>query len=144
MCNSKKGPIECGILYLHSMASPRINEDFRKHLEPFVRLCHASGHKPISALLVSTLWPHDEGETEVYQRTKDLESHFERTATSAIYRIPCSARFDGSRSSACDAIDALILDMQKTTPRTTNNSIDGSAPRLCLTLPGCSLFTFDF
>ncbi|KAF8811035.1 hypothetical protein BYT27DRAFT_7185145 [Phlegmacium glaucopus] len=145
----KEKPIECGILYLHSMASPRMNEDFRKHLDPFVKLCHASGHRPISALLVSTMWPHHESEAEVYQRTKDLEKHFEKTATSAIYRIPCSVRFDGSRSSACNAIDVLILEMQKNTWRTRNtstlnaHSIDNSAPRLRLTLPGCSLFIFD-
>jgi len=111
VCSGTKGPIECGILYMHSMASPRINEDFGRHLEPFVGLCHARGHRPISALLVSTLWPNA-GETEVYQRTENLEGHFKRTATPSIYRIPCSVRFDGSRSSACDAIDVLMSDMQ--------------------------------
>ena len=59
-------------VYLHSMASQIINEIFNKHLDPFVNLCHACGHKPTSVLLVSTMW-YDGGENvgtiEMYEKT---------------------------------------------------------------------------
>ena len=106
------------IIYLHSMASQRMNERFNKYLDPFVNLCHACGHKPTSVLLVSTLW-YDGGEnigtTEMYEKTLELEEHFQKAASSTIhfFLIPCSVRFDGShdRVSVCNAIDLLILNM---------------------------------
>ena len=101
------------------MASQRMNERFNKYLDPFVNLCHACGHKPSSVLLVSTLWydDNDESGTEVYEKTLELEEHFQKTATgnSAIHSIPYSVRFDGRHDqiSACNAIDLLMLDMMQ-------------------------------
>ena len=46
-----EGPVDSGIIYLHSMASQRMNERFNKYLDPFVNLCHACGYKPTSVLL---------------------------------------------------------------------------------------------
>ena len=92
------------------MALQIMNEIFNKHLNPFVNLCHARGHKPTSVLLVSTMW-YDGGEnvgtTEMYEKTLEME---EKVASSAIHLIPYSVRFDVShdRISACDGID---LDM---------------------------------
>jgi hypothetical protein len=107
-------PGGCGIIYLHSMASQRMNEKFNQNLEPFVNLCHACGHKPTSVLLVSTLWYDGESENtiEMYEKTLELEEHFQK-ASSAIHLIPYSVRFDGSHDqiSACNAIDLLMLDM---------------------------------
>ena len=97
------------------MASQRMNENFNKHLDPFVNLCHAYGHKPTSVLLVSTLW-YGENETEMYKKTSELEEHFQKAAASSVIRsIPYSVRFDGSRDqiSACNAIDLLVLDMMQ-------------------------------
>ena len=112
----KPVPVNSGIIYLHSMASQRMNEKFNKYLDPFVNLCHACGHKPTSVLLVSTLWyDDDESEKEMYEKTLELEEHFQKAAGSAIHSIPYSVRFDGSRDqvSACNAIDLLMLDMMQ-------------------------------
>ena len=103
--------------YLHSMASQIMNEIFNKHLNSFVKLCHARGHKPNSVLLVSTM-SYDGGENvgtiDMYEKTLELEEIFQKVASSAIFLIPYSVRFDGShdRISACDAID---LDMVHST-----------------------------
>ena len=83
-----------------------MNEIFNKYLDPFVNLFHPCGHKPISMLLVSTMWYNDGGEnvgtTEMYEKTMELKG----AASSAIHLIPYSVRFDGSHDqiSACDAI----------------------------------------
>ena len=108
------GPVNSGILYLHSMASQRMNENFNKYLDPFVNLCNTCGHKPTSVLLVSTLW-YDESETEMYEKTLELEEHFQKAASSAIHSIPYSVRFHGSHDqiSACNAVDLLMLDMMQ-------------------------------
>ena len=58
------------------MASQIMNEIFNKHLNPFVNLCHARGHKPTSVLLVSTMWYDgggNVGSTELYEKTLELE-----------------------------------------------------------------------
>ena len=95
------------------MASQIMNEIFNKRLDLFVNLCHARGHKPTSVLLVSTMW-YDGGEnvrtTEIYEKTLEVEEHFQMASSSAIHLIPCSVPFDGSHDqiSACDAVD---LDM---------------------------------
>ena len=114
ICSCPNGPVSSGIIYLHSMASKRINEDFNKHLEPFVNICHTCGHKPTSVLLVSTLW-YDENETEMYKKTTELEERFQKAAGSAIRSIPYSVRFDGGHDqlSAYNAIDLLVLDMMQ-------------------------------
>ena len=74
---------------MHSMASQRMNEIFNKYLDPFVNLCRTCGHKPTSVLLVSTMW-YDGGEnvgtTEMYEKTLELEEHFEMAGSSAILR----------------------------------------------------------
>ena len=110
---------------MHSMATQRMNEKFNKYLDPFVKLCHECGHKPTSVLLVSTLWFDDDdddgdgssksGTTGMYEKTLELEEHFQKAATSGIHSIPYSVRFDGSRDqmSACNAIDLLMLDMMQ-------------------------------
>lgn len=101
------------------MASQRMNEKFNKYLDPFVNLCHACGHKPTSVLLVSTLWYDDDDESgtdsEMYEKTLELEEHFQKAAGSAIHSIPYSVRFDGSHDqiSACNAVDLLMLDMMQ-------------------------------
>jgi len=109
--SSEEGPINSGIIYLHSMASHRVNEDFKKNLDPFVKLCHESGHKPTSVLLVSNLW-YDESEEETYKKTLELEELFQKAASSAIRSIQHSIRFDESQISVYNAIDLLMLDMQ--------------------------------
>lgn len=107
-----EGPINSGIIYLHSMAQQRENESFKEKLDFFVKLCHEFGHKPTSVLLVSTLW-YNESEEEMYEKTSELEELFQEVASSsAIRSIPYSIRFDQSQISACDAIDLLMLDMQ--------------------------------
>ena len=116
-------PLKCGIIYLHSMASQRMNEKFNKHLDPFVNLCHICGHKPTSVLLVLTLWCDGESETtEMYERTLELEEHFQNATSSesSIHVIPYSVRFDGSHDqiSACNAIDLLMMDMEESMPTT--------------------------
>ena len=112
MYSCPEGPVNSGIIYLHSMASHRMNEGFKKYLDPFVKICYECGHKPTSVLLVSTLWS-DESEAEVYEMTTELEGHFQRAASSiAIHPISYSVRFDESQVSACDAVDILMLDMQ--------------------------------
>ena len=71
---------------------------------------------PTSVLLVSTIrydGGGNVGTTEMYEKTLELEEHFQKAASSAIHLIPYSVRFDGShdRISACDAIN---LDMMHT------------------------------
>jgi hypothetical protein len=98
------------------MASQRMNEKFDKHLDHFVNLCHACGHKPTSVLLVSTLWYDGESGTKIYENTLEMEEHFQKAAAgSAIHSIPYSVRFDGRHDqiSACNAIDLLMLDMMQ-------------------------------
>ena len=95
------------------MASQIMNEIFNKHLNPFINLCHARGHKPTSVPLVSTMWydgDENVGTTEIYEKTLEVEEHFQMASSSAIHLIPYSVPFDGSHDqiSACDAID---LDM---------------------------------
>ena len=100
-----------------------MNEKFNKHLDPFVNLCHICGHKPTSVLLVLTLWCDGESETtEMYERTLELEEHFQKAtgSESSIHVIPYSVRFDGSHDqiSACNAIDLLMMDMEESMPTT--------------------------
>ena len=65
---------------------------------------------------MSTLW-YDGGEnvgtTEMYEKTLELEEHFQKAASVAIYLISYSIRFDGSldRISACNAIELLMLEI---------------------------------
>ena len=65
------------------MASQRMNEIFNKHLDPFVNLCRACGHRPTSVLLVSTTWydgAENVGTTEMYEKTLELEEIFQMGA----------------------------------------------------------------
>jgi len=104
--NCRGKSVDLGILYLHAML-PRMNEGFDKHLDPFVKLCHGKGHRPISALLVSTRWPNrGAAESEI----KKLEEGF-GDAAADIRKIPVSIRFDNSHDSACKAIKALLQDI---------------------------------
>ena len=115
ICSCPEGPVNSGIIYLHSMASQRMDEDFNKHLDHFIDLCHTCKHKPTSVLLVSTQW-YDVDEKERYEKTSELEDYFQNaTASSAVRSIPYSIRFDGSRDqiSACNAIDLLMLDIMQ-------------------------------
>jgi len=106
-CTGKS--VNSGILYLHAMR-PRLNEGFNKHLDPFVKLCHDKGHQPISALLLSTMWPPNRG-SEESAHIKELEQHF-RNSAADIRKIPDSRRFDSSsHKSATEAIDALLEDI---------------------------------
>ena len=117
-CSCREGPISSGILYLHSMSSQRINEDFKEHLDPFVTLCRTCGHRPISVLLVSTMWSQDESEADVNKITKELEERFKKSAPSSIHPVPYAVRFDENKISARNAIDSLVLDMQQNAWRT--------------------------
>ena len=107
------GPVDSGIIYLHSMASQRITDDFKKHFDFFVTLCHASGHRPTSALLVPTMWPSKENEAYAVEKTRELEEHFKKITPSSIRPIPYSVRFEGSRITACKAINSLILEIEQ-------------------------------
>ena len=96
------------------MTSPRAtdlekNYDFLK----FVTLCHAGGHRPTSALLVSTMWPSKKSEAYVIGKSRILEEHFKKSTPSSIHPIPHSVCFDGSRAAACKAINSLILDIEQ-------------------------------
>ena len=42
-------------------------------------------------------------------KRRGLEEHFKKTITPSIRPIPSSVRFDGSRITACNASDSLIL-----------------------------------
>ena len=95
------------------MASQRITDDFKKHFDLFVTLCHASGHRPTSALLVPTMWPSKENEAYAIEKTRELEEHFKKTIPSSIRPIPYSVRFEGSRITACKAINSLILEIEQ-------------------------------
>ena len=95
------------------MASQRITDDFKKQFDFFVTLCRASGHRPTSALLVSNMWPSKDSEACVTEKTRALEEHFKKTAPSSIRPIPYSIRFDGSRGTACNAINSLILEIEQ-------------------------------
>ena len=108
-----EGPVDSGIIYLHSMASQRITDDFKKQFDFFVTLCRAGGHRPTTALLVSNMWPSKESEASVIEKTRQLEEHFKKTTPSSIRPIPYSVRFDGSRITACKAIDSLILGIEQ-------------------------------
>ncbi|KAF8811036.1 hypothetical protein BYT27DRAFT_7185146 [Phlegmacium glaucopus] len=107
--NCRGKSVDSGILYLHAML-PRLNEGFDKHLDPFIKLCHEKGHRPISALLISTMWPTNRG-TEESAHIKELEEHF-RKSTADVRKMPNSRRFDmSSHNSAIGAIDALLQDI---------------------------------
>ena len=95
------------------MASPRITDDFKKHFDLFVTLCHACGHRPTTALLVSTMWSSKESETDVIEMTRELEDRFEMATPPSIRPIPYSIRFDGDRITACKAINSLILEIEQ-------------------------------
>ena len=95
------------------MASQRITDDFKKHLDFFVTLCQAGGHRPTTALLVSTMWPFKGSEADVIQMTRELEEHFKNAAPSSLRPIPSSVRFDGSRGTACKAINSLVLEIEQ-------------------------------
>ena len=123
------------------MSPPRINEDFRRHFDPFVKLCHECGHSPSSALVVTTLWPDGESEEKVRERTEDLEEKFQKTATSEIYRISESFRFDGSRLSACEAIDLLTKDILRRTRDTIRPTHSISIPHLRRTVSDSELYS---
>ena len=103
------------------MASQRITDDFKKHFDFFATLCHAGGHRPTSALLVSTMWPSKESEADVIGKTRELEEHFKKTTPSSIRPIPYSVRFDGSRITACKAINSLILEIEQDVKRSTES-----------------------
>ena len=90
--------------------TPRLNERFDKHLDPFVRLCHNKNHKPISALLVTTMW-FNHGIPEQSERKKNLEEHFKQSSAD-IRKIPTSMRFDnGKIESACAVLNTLLEDI---------------------------------
>ena len=106
--------MDSGIIYLHSMASERITDDFKKQFDSFVALCRAGGHRPTSALLVSNMWPSNKSEAYVIDRTRELEEHFKKITTPSMIRpIPSSIRFDGNRITACRAINSLILEIEQ-------------------------------
>ena len=88
---------------------PRLNEGFDKHLDPFIKLCHDKDHRPVSALLLTTI----QGPTEVPGCRKELEEHFKKAAAD-IHKIPTSMRFNNDHKSACEAIDALLKDIMVT------------------------------
>ena len=94
------------------MASRRITDEFKKQFDFFVTLCRAGGHRPTSALLVSNIWPSKESEADVIEKTRKLEEHFRKTAPSSIRPIPSSVIFDGSRTTACKAINSLMLEIE--------------------------------
>lgn len=111
ICSCPEGPVDSGIIFLHSMASePGREEIFKKYLDPLVTLCLTKRHRPTTALLVTTMWTHREGELAVIGQ---LEEFFKNNAPSTIRTIPESVRFDGSRASACMAIDSLMMEIQR-------------------------------
>ena len=130
ICSRPRGPpLKCGIIYLHSMVSQRMNEGFINY-----------GHKPTSVLFVSSLW-HDGGEdvgtTEMYEKTFELEGYFQKAASSAIHDlIPYSVRFDGchDRISAHNAIDLVIFDIYDEVLCLTSSLTISDLPLLCLGL----------
>jgi len=65
-------------------------------------------HKPISALLVTTMWFTPE--TEDPGHREELEQHFQNTVAD-IRKMPTSMCFDTSHKSACEAINALLEDI---------------------------------
>jgi hypothetical protein len=95
------------------MASQIITDGFEKQFDSFVTLCRASGHRPTSALLVSNMWPSNESEAYVIEKTRELEEHFKKTTPSSIRPIPSSVRFDENRITACKAIDSLIQEIEQ-------------------------------
>jgi hypothetical protein len=97
---------------MHAMM-PRLNEGFDKHLDPFIKLCHIKNHKPLSALLVTTMWSKSVRSEEFGHKDikEDLEKHFKRISAD-IRKIPISMRFNnGDNESACVAINALLKDI---------------------------------
>ncbi|KAF8956323.1 hypothetical protein BDZ97DRAFT_194509 [Flammula alnicola] len=81
---------DTGILYLHAMKL-RLNESFNKHLDPFVKLCHNREHRPLSVLLVSTMWSESDNEDNVAILTKELESNFQTPGN--IDKIPSRSTY---------------------------------------------------
>ena len=76
-----EGPVDSGIIYLHSISSQRITDNFKIQFDIFVTLHRASGHRPTTALLVSNMWSHKESEASVIERMKVSEHHFKNTIT---------------------------------------------------------------
>ena len=60
------------------------------------------------------------------EKTKVLEDHFKKTITLSLIRpIPSSVRFDGSRITACNASDSLILRIEQ------DVKLQGSGATIC-------------
>ena len=59
------------------------------------------------------MWSSKESEATVIEKTKVLKEHFKKTITPSIRPIPSSVRFDGSRITACNASDSLILGIEQ-------------------------------
>ena len=59
------------------------------------------------------MWSSKESEASAIEKTKVLEEGFKNTITRSIPQIPSSARFDGSRITACKAIDSLIQEVEQ-------------------------------
>ena len=91
---------------------PRLNEGFDRHLQPFITLCNKRNHKPISALLVTTMRPSLK--TEDSGQRKELEQRFRPETGTNIRKMPTSMYFDTSHKSACEAINVLLEDIMVT------------------------------
>ena len=96
-----EGPVDSGMIYLHSMASQWITDDLKKDNSIFSlpSVCLASGYRSTTTLLVSNVvllreWSVCDWKTKVLAISPS---------------IPSSVRFDGSRITPCKAIIALLV-----------------------------------
>ena len=100
-----EGPVDSGMIYLHSMASQWITDDLKKDNSIFSlpSVCLASGYRSTTTLLVSNVvllreWSVCDWKTKVLAISPS---------------IPSSVRFDGSRITPCKAIDLLIQEIEQ-------------------------------
>ena len=59
------------------------------------------------------MWSSKESEAYVIEKTKELEEHFKKNTPTSIRPIPYSVSFDGSRVTACKAINSLLLEIEQ-------------------------------
>ena len=100
-----EGPVDSGMIYLHSMASQWITDDLKKDNSIFSlpSVCLASGYRSTTTLLVSNVvllreWSVCGWKTKVLAISPS---------------IPSSVRFDGSRITPCKAIALLIQEIEQ-------------------------------
>jgi len=112
--NWRTNPKDVGIIYLHKISNPRINERLDVHLNEFRNMCKVMKkdlHFPLKTVVMTTFWD-EENNREMHKRERELESvggqQIRGSKPVLVLGEPRFCRFLGTPDSIVAAVNQLF------------------------------------